>query len=105
MRPERASRFPNPTSPPAVGTKIDDDSKNTSQNNYKNISLFPSEETIGNNNNRSKNNKDCQCPFRCNTCKVVGNYLIQLKYKNFNDILIEDDSKLIFSFFGRDLTK
>lgn len=40
--------------------------------------------------------KKCFCSFRCGTCDVLGNDLIQKQYNDFNHILIEDDSKLIF---------
>ena len=71
-----------------------DDFNDTSQVNYKNITWF-NKESNGN-NNRSKKNKDCQCPFKCCTCEVIGNDLIKSQYTNSNDVLIEDDSKLIF---------
>ena len=49
-------------------------------------------------NNRKLLNKDivnCKCP----TCDLVGNSLIVQQYTNFQNILIKDDSKLIFNPF------
>ena len=74
-------------SPPA---EIDNDNYST-QNNYKNISKWFSKET-NENDNRRKNKHKCPCP----TCTVLGGDLIRLQYNNFNNILLEDDSKLIF---------
>jgi hypothetical protein len=45
------------------------------------------------------------CPYQCSSCKTVGNSLLKIQFDNFKHILLEDDSKLIFNFFGRDLIK
>lgn len=81
--------------PPA--NEIDDDD-NTSQLKYKKISKWFTKETIGNNDNNSNRIKSKHKCF-CSTCLTVGVDLLQRKYIDFNNILIEDDSKLIFNLF------
>ena len=80
-----------PTKPSQDPAEIDDDNYST-QNNYKNISKWFSWET-NENDNRRKNKHKCPCP----TCTVLGGDLIRLQYNNFNNILLEDDNKLIFT--------
>ena len=45
------------------------------------------------------------CPYQCSSCKTVGNSLLKMQFDDFKHILLEDDSKLIFNFFGRALVK
>lgn len=45
------------------------------------------------------------CIYGCCSCKTVGNSLLKIQFDNHKDILLEDDSKLIYNFFGRELVK
>lgn len=78
--------------PPPV--EIDSD-KYSTLDNYKNLSQIGKESSGNNHNNRNKN-KGSQCVYKCGTCELLSNELIQEKYNNFKNILLEDDSKLIF---------
>ena len=45
------------------------------------------------------------CPYQCSSCKTVGNSLLKIQFDDFKHILLEDDPKLIYNFFGRELVK
>ena len=45
------------------------------------------------------------CPYRCCTCHLVGNSLLQMQFDNQKNILLEDDHVLIFQPFGREIVK
>lgn len=77
-----------------------------------NLGENPAEErNITNSNNTTrkcyKNHspKKHYCSFRCGLCEIVGNDLVAQKYQDFGNILLEDDSNLIYNLFGRELVK
>jgi hypothetical protein len=43
------------------------------------------------------------CSYRCGWCDVLGKSIIEQKYRDFGNILLEDD--LGYNFFGRELVK
>ena len=45
------------------------------------------------------------CSFNCGWCSLLGRSIIEQMYKDFGNILLEDDSKLSFNFFGREVVK
>jgi hypothetical protein len=43
------------------------------------------------------------CNFRCGWCELLGRSIIEKKYKDFGNILLEDD--MSYNFFGREMVK
>ncbi len=43
------------------------------------------------------------CSFRCGWCELLGSTLIEQKYRDYGNILLEDD--LSYNLFGRELVK
>jgi len=54
-------------------------------------------------NNKKVSNKSFCCPFACPNCESLGGEFVKNRYQVSS--IIEDNNRLIFEPFGRDLTK
>lgn len=50
-------------------------------------------------------NQKHYCSFKCGWCDLLGRSIVEQKYKDFGNILLEDDSQLCYNFLGRELVK